>query len=219
MFQAPFNNVIVKVTSKFLIGPNRFLREDILNPDSRLNMADYVQIVGEIVSIPKKISNTLGYGGYSLADIRIGDTAIFSYSVIYNYKVDENGEVIFKNMVYYNAEEYFSADIQYIYAVIRNEQIRMQNGYVMVAGIEKPPLILLSAETKKLVSSAQSIVTHIGRCLTTEKPIDVMPGDTVYFNSNKVITYQLNDKSFGILKQSHILGKKIPDYENFVLVN
>lgn len=218
MFQAPLNNVVVKVSSKFLQGPNRFLKEDVMNPSSRVNPADFVQIVGEIVSIPRKVSNGLGYEGFSLIDMKIGDTAIFSYSIIYNYKVDENDEVIFKNRAYYNGEEYFTADIQHIYAVIRGEQIRMQNGYVMVGKMEVPRLILLSPETKKLVSSAQAVVTHIGRCLTTEKPIDVMPGDTVFYNPNKIITYKLNGKDFGILKQSHILGKKIPDYKNFASV-
>lgn len=217
MFQAPLNNIVVKVASKFLMGPNRFLREDILNPSSRINPADYTQIVGEVVSLPKKISNRRDYAGYSTVDIRVWDTVIFSYQVIYNYTIEED-EVIYKNRVYYNGEEYFTADIQHIYAVIRDAQIRMQNGYIMVGEMEAPPMILLSPETKKEVSSAKAVVTHIGRCLTTEKPIDVMPGDTVYYNPNKIMTYQIFDKQFGILKQSHILGKKIPDYKDFAHV-
>lgn len=214
MFQAPLNKLVIKVASKFLMGPNRFLREDVMNPSSRINPADYVQIVGEVVSIPRKIGDRVEYAGYSTVDIRPGDTAIFSYQVIYNYTVIED-EVIFKNMVYYNGEEFFIADIQHIYAVIRNKQIRMQNGYVMIAEPEKP-LIILPTEIQK--SSTQSIVTHIGRCLTTEKPIDVMPGDTVYFNQNKLMTYQMNNKSFGVLRQSDIFGKKISNYEKFASV-
>lgn len=218
MFQAPLNNVIVKVASKFLKEANRFLKEDIMNPGSQLSIADYVQIVGEVVSVPKNISNKREYNGFSTVDIRPGDTAIFSYSVIYNYTIREDGEVIFKNRVYYNGEEYFMVDIQHIYAVIRDEQIRMQNGYVMIGKMEASPLILLAPETKKLASSAQAVITHIGRCLTTEKPIDAMPGDIIFYNPNKIITYKLKEKDFGILKQSHILGKKIPDYKNFASV-
>jgi len=220
MFQSPSNNIVIKVKTKWIDNFDNILRMAALNPQSMLNPADYVQIRGEVVSIPKSISKRKDYEGYSLSDIRVGDTAIFSNQVISTTtQLEPEAEPVYKNRVYYNGEEYFMADIQHIYAVVRNKQIRMQNGYVMVTDMEKPPLIIMATQTKKLISSAQAVITHIGRSLTTERPIDAMPGDTVYFNPSKLLNYQMNGIPFGILKQSHILGKKIPDYKNFATIN
>lgn len=225
MLQSTINNIIIKVKTKWIDNFDNILRMAALNPQSMLNPADYVQIRGEVVSIPKSISKRIDYEGYSTSDIRVGDTAIFSNQVIgTTTQLEPDAEPVFKNRLYYNGEEYFMSDIQHIYAVVRNRQIRMQNGYVMVADMEKPPLIILATQTKKSISSAQAKLTHIGRCLTTETPIDAMPGDTVFYNPNKLLIYQvpqydmgknIGSIPFGILKQSHILGKQIPDYKNF----
>lgn len=219
MFRSPTNNIIVKCKTKYIGNFINVLKGAAINPYSMLNPSDYVNIIGEVVSVPKSISNRKDYAGYSTADIRIGDTAIFSNLVIgTTTQLEPEAEPVFKNMVYYNAEEYFTADIQHVYAVIRNEQIRMQNGYIMVTDMAKPPLIILATQTKKLISAAQALVTHIGRSLTIEKPLDIMPGDTVFYNPNKLTIYQIQGKPFGILRQSHVLGKKIPDYKNYAAI-
>ncbi len=214
MFQSPANNVIVKVKTKYIANFENMLKAAAINHGSMINQADYVNIVGEVVSIPRSISNKREYIGYSTDDIRVGDTAIFSHAVIYDFlQLEPEAEPIYRNMIWYKGKEYFAADIQHIYAVVRDEKIRMQNGFLMLENMEKPPMIILSKATRRAISSAQATLKCIGRPLTTERNIDVVPGDTVYYNPQKLRLYQINGLPFGILRQKEVLGRSVASYQ------
>jgi len=182
--------------------------------NTSIEPADMANIVGEVVSAPKSISNKREYKGFSANDIQKGDTVILSHLVIFDFELtDASGEPVFKNMLFYKAKEFFVANISHIFAVIRDGKVRMQNGYVMVEDMEKPPLIILSQFTRRSISCASARIAHIGKPLTHQKRIDTEFGDIVYYNPNKIQLYQVNGKPFGILRQQDILGKKIPAYD------
>lgn len=220
MFQSPMNNVIVTVKTKYIENFLNVLKGAAINHGSMLNQADYVNIIGTVVSVPKAISQKRDYVGYSASDIRVGDTVIFSHAVIYDFlQLEPEAEPIYKNMIWYRGKEYFAADIQHIYAVVRDEQIRMQNGYLMLEDMQKPPLIILSKSTRRLISSAQATLKCIGRPLTTEHNIDVVPGDTVFYNPAKLRIYQVKGKTFGILRQRDVLGREVVPYKKLSQIN
>lgn len=214
MIQSPLNNVIVKVTTKYIRNFTSILKMAAIQQGSSVEMADCVNIMGEVVSTPKAINGTQReYNGFTDSDIQVGDIAIFSHNVIFEFENSApEEEPVFKNEFWYKGQSYFTADITRIFAVVRDGKIRMQNGYVMLEELEKSPLIILSQATKKSISSAQGVVSHIGKNLTNAPRIEAEVGDTVYFNPNKVQHFQINGKPFGIINQQQILGHSIPSY-------
>src|ERR1700761_2075071 len=142
MIQAPINSVLVKIKDVFLKRVSDIVKVSASEVhSSKLNPADLVQIVGEVVSVPKGIShNKRGYEGYSISDIRPGDMAIFRYDVVFAFTGDKQK---FKNMFYYKGKEYWVCDIVKLFAVIRRGEIRMQNGYCMIEGMSNDHAIIL----------------------------------------------------------------------------
>jgi|SRR3954469_9929417 len=203
------NKVIVTVTTKYTKYISDILKRAALENNTSVDPADYVSIVGEIVSLPKRISNTRDYKGYSTKDIRVGDTAIFSSNVIYDLVIkEEDAEPIYRNLITYQAKEYWVADITKVYGVIRNGELIMINGYVMASLFEESKIYIPAAQ-KKVKSSVTSEVISIGNPLEGLAQISAKQGDTIHFNPMKATKYSINDKPFIILTQQHVLGKVI----------
>jgi hypothetical protein len=88
MLAAPINKIFVKVKSKFIGNYSNIIKAANVTAGSQLNPADLAQIVGEVVSLPKRVTiERRGYENYSIDNIQVGDTAIFSYRVIWNHQV------------------------------------------------------------------------------------------------------------------------------------
>ena len=128
-------------------------------------------------------------------------------------QTDPEAEPIYKNSFWWDGQEYWAVDITKLYAVVRAGEIRMQNGYVMVEGMEQEAKIYLPQNIRKSVKTTTATLTQICNPVKGGKNIDCKPGDTVVFNPNILTTYRIdsNDgselKEFGILQQRHILGK------------
>lgn len=209
MLAAPINKIYVKVKSKFIGNYSNIIKAANVTAGSQLNPADLAQIVGEVVSLPKMITtDRRGYEGYSLDNIQIGDTAIFSYRVIWNHKVvmkynyatgKDEEDVILHNSVWYRGQEYFRCDIMDIFAVIRDGQMTMLNKWCMVEDIEKPSMIVLPQRLSKIKNATKAV-------LTNNYSGDIESGVTVFCHPNKVQHYAINEKKFGIIKEKDILG-------------
>lgn len=220
MFTPIYNKVLVKFKTKYIRNFTSIMKLAAIQNNTSIEMADMVNIKCEIVAIPKEIKDTWGVTGYSTKDIKPGDYAIVSHAVIFDFlSTAPEEDPVFKNEVFYKGESLFMADIQHIYAIIRDGQIRMQNGYVMLEQLEAPSLIVMPANVKKLINAYHGVVSYIGHSLRGETGIDIQRGDKVYFHPNKIRNYQIEGKPFGIIKQDHILGKSIPSYEDLVRLN
>jgi co-chaperonin GroES (HSP10) len=136
----------------------------------------------------------------------VGDQAIFSYQVIYNLEELLNGKFKYLNQLNYKKDEVFLADITNIFAVIRDEEIIMVNGYVMLQDISEPSKLILVTQKRVTPNAVSATVVAIGNPLTNQKPIDVQPTERVLLDFRKIQHYQINDKKFGIVQQRHIYG-------------
>jgi len=211
MIQSPENNVMVKVKTKYIGNISKILQLSSIQNGASVDSVDLVNIMGDVVSLPKTISNKIGYEGFSTKDIQVGDTAIFSYSIIHDFVIPaEDADPVYRNRMMHKGEEYFLADITKIFAVIRDGEIIMINGYVMASTFTESTLVLPST-LKKLKKAAQTEVMHIENSKTTEAAIDVDQGDIIYFNSMTAQKYQINNKPFSIISQNKIFGKFISD--------
>jgi len=211
MIQSPVNNVIVKVKTKYIGNISKILQLSAIQNGSSVDSVDLVNIMGEIVSLPRTVSDKIGYVGFSTKDLQVGDTAIFSYSIIHDFVIPaEDADPIYRNRFMYKGEEYFLADITKIFGVIRDEEIIMVNGYVMASEFSESNFVL-PASLKKIKKAAETNVMHIGYPKTEETSIDVDNGDKIYFNSITAQKYQINQKPFSIIQQNKIFGKEVLD--------
>lgn len=207
MFQPPENKVVIRVVNKFIKAITNIHRITSVQNDTSINPSDYVTIVGEVVALPKKVTEDREHEGFSTNNIYVGDKAIFSFQVISDvvYKL-ELEKIVYLNMVVYKGIEYFLADVNLIFGVIRGGDIYMVNGYVM---LEEYPvgIIHLQNSSKKVKGTTSSKVMHIGNPKTNQTMIDVKSGDEVLYSPFKPQHYQINEKPFIILRQNQILGK------------
>lgn len=207
MFQAPFNNIIVKPKTKYVKHISDLLKIASIENGSSVDPVDYVNIVGEVISIPKEISKDKYHEGYSLDNIRVGDTAIFRFDVIYDLvQVEPDAEPIYRNRMMFRGEEYFVCDIVKLFGVIRDGEIIMLNGYAMITDVVVSNLIL-PASLKKIKGANKAQLQHIGYNKPNEVRAEVSQGEWVYFSPLKVQKYEIANKKFCIIRQNQILGK------------
>lgn len=210
MLQSPQNKLIIKCKTKYVSNITSLLKLSAIQNATTIDPADYVAISGEVMSLPKTVTNRLGLDGFTTDDIRVGDTAIFSHMVIYDLFIPAEGEdPIYRNRLWYRGEEYFLADVSLIHAVIRDGQIIMVNGFVMLRPFQESKIIL-AASSKKTKGTVKCQVMYIGNPRKGKTSIDAKQGDWVYFNPFIAQKYQINNKPFVIVQQHQILGMDVP---------
>lgn len=213
MMQAVRNNLIVTVKTKYVKNYTSILKQAQLVNQTEFNAADLVNIVGEVISVPKHIDDTEEYAGFSAEGIFPGDTIIFRYDVIYAFAREKEVDApIYRNLFWYKGQEYWTVDIQKVFAVIRNGEIIMKNGYVMIENIEMPSTLIIPGELKKLLSVGTATVTNIGDNRTNQNKLWIDQFSTVYLNPRIIQRYQINNHFFGIVEQRHIFGSTPPIY-------
>lgn len=215
MIKCPLNKVVVQVETKYHKNFSNMIKRANINPSSQVNPADYVQIIGKVISVPDMITNRIDYNGFTTNDIYAGDTAIFRYDVIYDFIENPDGDQpIYKNSIWMKGQEYFVADIQKVFGIIRAGEITMVNGYCMVENMSQKPMLVIPQHLKNITEAASATLTQIGRPLSHMPSIGAQPGDIVYYNPNILQHYEINGKQFGILTQKQILGRKIANYSD-----
>lgn len=208
MIQSAANDVIVKIPTKYINNFSSIMKTAAIENNSSVHLEDLVNIKGKVVSLPRVITQDRTHESFTTNDIRVGDTAIFSFLVVYEfYQKEHMGEPLYKNLITYKGEEYWKVDITRVYAVIRDEKIIMVNGYVMAKPFPEDKIVL-QAGSKKTRGSKSSELMHIGYPRLGAKCIEAKDGDTIYYNPMKAAKYQINDKPFIILQQHQVLGRQ-----------
>ena len=212
MIQSPNNKIIVHPKTRYIKHISDLMKRSSIQNGASVDPTDVVNIVGEIISLPLTVSETPDYTGYSTEDLKVGDIAIFSYKVIYDLIIkQEDGEPVYRNLMQYQGKEYFLCDIRNLFGVIRDGEIIMVNGYVMLSEYEKNKIIVAPG-IKSAKKAKSSNIMHIGQNRKHLVPIQANDGDLVYYNPDKAQHYEINEKKFIILQQDKIFGKEIKDY-------
>lgn len=206
--QSTSNNVFVKVKAKYIKNITAMVKRAAIENLSTIEPSDYVNIVGEVVSLPKSITTDRWHEGMTTEHIKIGDTVLFSRQVIYDLDATHLEEPVYKNRIYHEAEEYFAADIAHIYGIIRPEGITMINGWVMLTEFQESKIVV-PAYMKQMKKSVSSEIMYTGYPKTNQQPINAQQGDTVFYSPFTAQKYQINDKPFIIIPQEKIFGKSI----------
>lgn len=203
MLVAAQNNCFIQVKSAYTKSNSDILRIASIQDISSVDLADYAQITGVIVSIPDNVT----IEGFTTKDITVGDIAIFRYDLVHDFKqVDD--EIKFRHRVWYDAQEYWSCSIEKIFGVIRDDEIIMINGYVMLYDFKEPKLYSI-AGFKRSRKTQTSRVMHIGYPREGQNHIPIYENDNVFFDAKKTAKYKIGDKSFRIIQQKDILGKQV----------
>ncbi len=213
MIQAPANTVLVKVKNVFNRHFSNIAKTAFSdNNASDVNPADYVTIVGGVVSVPRRITTERReYVGFTTENIRPGDTAIFSYSVIYELDISDQNQK-FKNCFWYKGQEYWAADILKVFGVIRDGNIMMVNGYCMIEKMKPISTLILPNHLKNMLNVSEAVATKLS-FRSPHSLRNILPGDTVFYNPLKVQKYTLpTGKEIGIIEDKHLMGNKIADY-------
>lgn len=202
MLQSPQNDLIITLDKVFQdqIGS--------LYVDTRFNPGEHANLVGTVVSVPRIITtNRPDYKGFSTEGILPGDKILFRYDVVYSYRAQpQRTNPIYKFELFYKGKSYWRCDIQKVFAVIRDGDFIMLNGYVMVAPFQEPTRLFIPGHLKQLQRMVESEIWHIGKPLEHLPPIDAKPGDKAIFNPRRAQRYHFGRDEFVILKQSQILG-------------
>lgn len=217
MLRAVSNSVLIKIGNVFTRNISNIMKGSFAYAHgSKINPADVAQLVGEVISVPKIITNyKLGYQGFSVKNIQKGDTAIFRYDVVYAFQKDNKG---FKNLFWYKGREYWAADIIKIFAVIREGQIFMLNGYCMVEDVKEKSKLIVANTVRDIDNISYATLTQIGDNLEGLPTINAHAGDKIYFDPKKLQQYELNGKSFGIVRQKDVLAVDVVEFNTLQLV-
>lgn len=208
MIQAPQDNVIVSIKSKYTKDFTSLTKRLSIGDATSVHLEDFAQIVGTVVSLPICLSEKNIENGYSMDELKVGDKIIFAFNVVFDfYQNAPDALPIYRNKISYNAKDYWLADITKIFAIIRGEEIVMINGYVMATPFEKD-LIFTQPESRRARKSKSSEVMWVGKPRINQNHINIKTGDTIYYNPQKTTKYEINNKPFIILTQQQVLGKR-----------
>lgn len=128
-----------------------------------------------------------------------------------NFKFDQDGETVYRNLLWTPEGEYWMVDYLEAIAVKRAGELIMLNGMVLCeeqkeekefrVGEDK----ILYEAPKKLDGTLKVIAT--GRPLKDEPELGLKPGDTIKVNQCHVQQYELWGEKYTLIDQRSILGK------------
>src|SRR6266700_1828689 len=214
----PFNALIVTIEKKYYDSVT-FSSGITLEIDPTWHPEEHAMLKAKVINVPLGITNRYDYRGM-ICSIQPGDEILMRYDVVFSYhKQLDNKTSEFKNMlVWFNEdtgqhEEFWRCDIQQVFAVIKEGEYIMQNGYVMLEPFAvaelRPTFLHMPEMIKDDAPKFKATVKYINQPLTTETTIDINTGDVVAFNPLVVQKYEIDTKLLWIIKQSHILAKVV----------
>lgn len=211
---APLNTVYVTLGKKFYDSIDfdsgvKLFRDTTFHPE------EHAMLEATVVSVPKQIMERADYQGMS-TDLQPGDRILMRYDVVYSYVDQPDRDTpIYKNVLLYEGQEYWKADIQKIFGIIREGGITMLNGYVLCDQViekEKNRILIVSEHMSPINydqprNCDQLRVKYIDMPLQGQPTLPISPGEWIYCIPGVAQAYEINLQPFYILKQSHILGK------------
>lgn len=211
---APVNNVIVTLEKK-LYDSITFQSGIKLHIDPSWHPEEYAMLEATVVTVPKGIINRFDYKGMKLS-VKPGDRVLIRYDVVFSYRDQpERDTPIYKNLILLHDgqqyKEYWLCDIQKIFAIIKDGEYNMLNGYVLLDPITEKldsvsQLLVIPDSIALKERKDVAIVRAIGAPLDGQPQLCVQPGEKVIINPRVVQQYQIDTRRFFIIKQQYLLA-------------
>jgi|ERR1044072_2550361 co-chaperonin GroES (HSP10) len=207
----PINKLIVSLEKK-LYDSRTFESGQTIYFDPSWQPEEYAMLKAKVVSVPPGVIKRQDYKGYSIC-VEPGDEILIRYDVVFAYNDQPDRDTpIYKNLIFnYNEqlekfEELWLCDILQVFAIIKDGQYHMINGFVMMEPVVEKRAdfsskIIRPDSFNNVLIKDRAIVRAIN---SRDLPISV--GDTIFINPNMVMQYQLNLEKFFIIKEQYILG-------------
>ncbi len=208
----PINKLIVSLDKK-LYDSRTFESGQTIYFDPTWQPEEYAMLKARVISVAPGVINRQDYKGYSIC-VEPGDEILIRYDVVFAYRDQPDRDTpVYKNLLFvYNEqleqyEELWLCDILQVFAIIKDGQYQMINGYVMLDPITEKRAdftsrIIRPDNYNNIVIKDRAVV----RAVNSSLPIYV--GDTVYINPQTVMQYQLNLEKFYIIKEQYVLAKE-----------
>jgi hypothetical protein len=204
--QATYNRLIIEVESQFndmltyLSGVKLYI-------DTRFNPEEKVALTGVVHSVPINMRDVPGATGLSFGDVVEGDTVMLRYDVLSTTREQPDRDTTrYRNEVWIEGKQYWTADVEQVFAVQRGEDWVTLNDYVIMEPLVehmgdfwgKESKIIRSAHLKTKQEDNIGIVIS-----STTHPI----GTAVYFQQKLAQKYTLNGKPVFIIKERYLIGR------------
>lgn len=211
---APVNNIIVTLKKKYYDSVS-FKSGVTLHFDPMWHPEEYAMLQATVASVPRGVINRFDYMGMSI-EMQPGDEILVRYDLVFSYSEQQDRDTPkYKNLLlHHDGEkyvEYWLCDIQKVFAIIKDGEYIMQNGYVLLDPIMEDTstisnIIELPDTIKVQQSKRAGIVRAIGAPLKHQPQFSVQPGDKVYVLPGTIQHYRVDANEFMICKQSHLLA-------------
>lgn len=166
--------------------------------DSTYNPNDRVRIYGEVVGLPKSLSNdAMDYSSHLLSEcdieVEIGDKAYFYYIAFSD-----------ENIINHEGKMYLKIRYDSIICVVRNGEIKTIAGHVLLIPAKKTEIFLAYSVEKKrdltgVVFAAPT--PYIG------EDIEFSKGDTVHFYQDSEFENEIEGNKYYVMRQEYIIAK------------
>jgi len=206
--ESAVNHLIVEIQEPYQKNFYNAIRMSNLDPGTSVNPADYATITGKVISVPRVLCNRRDYRGVDVSDIKVGDVALFSYTVVHAFNETQTGESSFTNEFRVGNRYYWRVDAPQVFGYIRDGEVHMLNGYVMISEVVPPHILHLPTIRKREVFASPATVLAIGKNVVGKKEIDVKPDDKIGIDFRKVANYAIGENKFAIVRQKDILYKQ-----------
>lgn len=162
----------------------------VLYRDTTFHPEFYAQTNGLVTGLPR----------FNELDITTGDQIYFSYQVVEDKIQRDRDTDIHKNLLFRKGKKVWLVAPELIYFRVRNDQLEMLNGYVLLDFIEEETQsgLIVPDYLKKVKLLGQA------RIVSAEEH---KAGEVILFDKCFVETYELFGREYYILKQNRILAK------------
>lgn len=208
---APINKLIVTLEKK-LYDSRTFDSGQTIYFDPSWQPEEYAMLKARVVSVAPDVINRFDYKGYKMC-VEPGDEILIRYDVVFAYKDQPDRDTpVYKNLLFvFNEEkqqyeEVWLCDILQVFAIIKNGQYYMINGFVMLNQIidkkaDFTNRIIRPDNYNNIIMKDRAVIRAVN-----SKDLPICAGDTVYINPHMVMEYQINLEKFYIIKEQYILG-------------
>jgi len=199
MVKCPINRLLVKIDKKYQDKEGNLFIDTTWNPE------EFATLKGVVAGIPDRVDAAY-YKGAIDAVAKIGDEVWFSYGVVYDYKIQVDGDTpVYKNLVQYNGEEYWLVNYEEVFCVVSDGKMMMPTQFVLLEPIvdERPAI---SASGLHFVKDSDVYLDRARVVAVPKMDISCKAGDIVPIEQEFLQKYNMFGKQHYIIPTRRLIA-------------